>query len=173
LKYILRYIGAVIHFKVNINEEACSWRCNSWCMVCDRVCASFNHPPHNYNLYQSWGLGISMEFVSKVWTWKLCLFVEDVTFHIGRDDWLYHFTCEEGFDFSCFVIGRFIWSNMERPCVELCTMSPFTCGWPSESINGHNTNKFAMHVMWIIMRCSNHVSLWPLVWRMVYGQINW
>jgi hypothetical protein len=24
LKYILRYIGAVIHFKVNINEEACS-----------------------------------------------------------------------------------------------------------------------------------------------------
>ncbi len=132
------------------------------------------HPPHKYNLYQSWGLGISMEFVSKVWTWKLCLIVVDIiTFHIGCDNWLYHFTCEKGFAFSCFVIGRFTWSNMERLCVELCTMSPATCGWPSESINGHNTNKFAMHVMWIIMRCSNHVSLWPLFWRMVHGQINW
>jgi hypothetical protein len=62
---------------------------------------------------------------------------------------------------------------MERPCVELCTMSPFTCGWPSESINEHNSNKFVMHVMWIIMRCSNHANLWPLFWSMVYGQINW
>jgi hypothetical protein len=35
-----------------------------WCVI--GLVHHLIHPPQNYNLYQSWGLGMSMEFVSKV-----------------------------------------------------------------------------------------------------------
>ncbi len=75
---------------------------------------------------------------------------------------------EEGY-FWGFVVGRLGRLNMKRPYVELCTISPSRCGCPSGSIISHNPNKFAMHIMWKIMRCSNHVGLLPLFQGMAYG----
>jgi hypothetical protein len=69
-----------------------------------------------------------------------------------------------------FFISRLGWSNMEKLCVELCTMSPSTCEWQSGSISGHNPTIFAKHVMWKITRCNNHVALWPFFkMMMAYG----
>lgn len=35
--------------------------------------------------------------------------------------------------------------------------------WMAKWIHhGHSPYRFAMHVMWKIIRCSNHVGLWPL-----------
>ncbi len=94
---------------------------------------------------------------SEVWTWGLHLFAINNTDNIGCDNWVCHCLCGEGFTFWHFVVKRLGWSNMERPQVELCTMSLSTCGWPSGSIIGHMFNRFVMYVVWRIMRCSNHV----------------
>jgi hypothetical protein len=60
----------------------------------------------------------------------LCLFVANSTYRIGCvvDHVIQHLT--KVLPFGVLLLeGWKGWSSMERPCVELCTMSPLTCEW--------------------------------------------
>jgi len=35
------------------------------------------------------------------------------------------------FTFWSVVVGGLRWSDMEKPCVQLCTMTSSQCGWPN------------------------------------------
>jgi hypothetical protein len=75
------------------------------------------------------------------------MFIADKTYHIGWDSWVCHSTYEEGFTFWGFAIGRLrwsIWKNHVQNCAP-CDLP--TCGWPSGSIIGYSSNRFALYVM--------------------------
>jgi len=97
---------------------------------------------------------------SEVWVRRLCLLTVDNTDYFGCDYKLCYSTSAEGFTFWSVVIGGLRWSNMERPYVQLCTMSSSQCGWLNGHIFSHGSNRLTMYVVWASFKSCHYVKLW-------------
>lgn len=69
--------------------------------------------------------------------------------------------------FPWCVVGRpKIYSNTQRPHVQLCSKSPSTWEWPSRPSLARVQNRFMLHVAWIDMRCNyHHFGMGTNVWK--------
>jgi hypothetical protein len=67
--------------------------------------------------HYTWRWVLSLD--SKVWTKRLCLLARDNINYFGCDYGMCYFMCKT---FYNVVGGRPRWFDMERPCVQLCTM---------------------------------------------------
>jgi hypothetical protein len=106
---------------------------------------------------------------SKVWGRKLCLFVTNNTNYFGCDYRTCYFTCAKGSTLRSVVIGRLRWSNMEGPCVQLCTMSSSQCGWPNWPIFSCDYYWPMMFIVWAIFKSYHYVDLWLVFLRLTCG----
>jgi hypothetical protein len=61
------------------------------------------------------------------------------------------------------------WSNMERLCAQLCTMSSSQCGWPNWPIFNHDSYWPMMYVVWAIFWNHHYVDLWSMFLRLAHG----
>jgi hypothetical protein len=78
---------------------------------------------------------------------------------LGCDYRMCYFTCVEGFTFWSVVVGRLRWLDMERPCVQLCTMSFSQCGWPKGPILTPGSSWPMMYVVWASFKSCHYVDL--------------
>jgi len=97
---------------------------------------------------------------SKVWMRRLCLLIVDNTDYFGCDYKLCYSTCVEGFTLWNVVIGGFRWSDIERPCAQLCTMSSSQCGWLNGPLFSRGSNWPTMYVVWASFKNCHYVDLW-------------
>jgi hypothetical protein len=70
------------------------------------------------------------------------------------------------------VVGKLRWSDMERPCAQLCTMSYSQCGWPNGPILSCGSNWPTMYVAWASFRNCHYVDLWQVFSRLAYGMFH-
>jgi hypothetical protein len=90
---------------------------------------------------------------------RLCLLATDNNDYFGCDYRTCYSTCAKGFTFWSVVVGRSKWSNMERPCVQLCTISSSQCGWLNGPIFSHGFNWPMMYVVWASFKSCHYVDL--------------
>jgi hypothetical protein len=96
---------------------------------------------------------------SKVLARSLCLLTTNSTGYFGCEYRTCYFTCVKGFTFWNVVVGRLKWSNMERPCVQLCSISSSQCGWLNGPILSRGFNLPMMYVVWASFKSYHYVDL--------------
>ncbi len=84
-------------------------------------------------LYMEVGIELRFEGLNE----RLCLLARDNINYFGCDYGMCYFMCKT---FYNVVGGKPRWLDMERPCVQLCTISSSHCGWSNGPILSHGSS---------------------------------
>jgi len=105
----------------------------------------------------------------EIWARRLCLLITDNMDYFGCECRTCYFTCVKGSTFKRVVVGRWRWSNMEKPCAQLCTVSSSPCECPNWPIFNQCSCWPMMYVVWAIFKNHYYVDLWSMFSRLAHG----